>query len=317
MVRLTFFAAVTAFVVSAGGSADEPRLVPVPNPMLPSSSATAGKDSARVVQPSPADAESLIRKARVADANARDREKEIACLLVEIDTHIREIQPGVIDLGKEKITLEKFKLVLPRLKQEAKWLLDRKGEFDANGSAYRDALDQAGQALVGLVPVWDRFAKDEPEQSLREKYASTGKHFQVLSTEMSRRSKDFQRESQTIQEKMLFVERSFVFLERLERVVPILEGPAARGAEVQAYLDGLRNYIAQFEAAIKSFHSLSEKMRGPGDAAPGDNPGAKPRVVQPDGGTGRSNQPRESERSQKTAELVRVVPGPLSNERFR
>jgi hypothetical protein len=205
--------------------------------------------------------EDLNARAQIAGRRVTDGANEVGKLLAEVQQHVSQMKPG--DIVVEKMAIDAFRKLLPKMKAEARWLLDKRVELEANGERYVESLNSSSQAFLDLVPIWERFAQEEAEGGLRDNYIATAKNFKTLSEEMKRRRTAFEAGVSTIHEKLAFVERSHVFLDRLERALPILDQPASAGAEVQAYLTQVRKYLDSFEIAIKAFKDLSDNMQRP------------------------------------------------------
>ena len=230
-------------------------------PMQPAKKATTSEVATVPAVKAAPTVDDLNARARIAGRRVTDGANEVGKLLAEVQQHVSQMKPG--DIAMEKMAIDAFRQLLPKLKAEARWLLDKRVELEANGQRYVDSLNNSSQAFLDLVPIWEKFAQEEGEVALKDNYTATAKNFKSLSVEMNRRRTAFQAGASTIHEKLTFVDRSHVFLDRLERALPILDQPAAAGADVQAYLAQVRKYLDSFEIAIKSFKDLSDNMQRP------------------------------------------------------
>lgn len=101
----------------------------------------------------------------------REREEEVIRLLKEIEQHVQSIHPGRFE--REKMALDGFKKLIPLLKAQATWLLDKKADFAQSLQAYKDALQKAPFAFRQAGELYETYAKEEKDEFFRSASRTT------------------------------------------------------------------------------------------------------------------------------------------------
>jgi hypothetical protein len=177
------------------------------------------------------------------------------------------------EVDASKIVLDSFRTILSDVRVEAEAILAAHDKFVTDFKLYREAVKQAPSAFEGVSQEFERKAREETDEFLKQEYGEFAKSAKALSKTYRGKLDELDQQAFAIGKMVIFVERSIRFVDDVRRFLDVIPA-TSEGAEVQKYVKRLNSYIRNFQETFRLLKTAADKMAEP-EATP--SPGARER----------------------------------------